>query len=205
VTRGIEYAKEGDYKKAMMYYNQALEVDPKFRDAYVARGAAYANLGMLEEAIEEFEKALAIDPEDKNAIKYFAATKQKLQEKTQNTEVQKQKDAQHAVNERLKNLLEAEVRQKKDKKIEKHKKKEKHSRKHKKNKDQYRDSSHSKYSNDESSHKKQKRKKSSEEIDSNDCEDFSKTSKKLSKKNLLSCKKRLRIQKFKNKKMHNMQ
>ena len=40
-STGIAFAKQGDYKKAMQCYNQALDVDPKHRDAIVARGAAY--------------------------------------------------------------------------------------------------------------------------------------------------------------------
>lgn len=40
VARGIAYAKKGDYKEAMKCYTEALEVDPKHVDAFVARGAA---------------------------------------------------------------------------------------------------------------------------------------------------------------------
>jgi len=78
VERGISYAKQGDYKKAMQCYQQALEVDPLHRDAYVAKGAAYANLNKLEEAVVAFEKALKIDPDDRNARKYLAATKEQV-------------------------------------------------------------------------------------------------------------------------------
>jgi len=62
----------------MKFYAQALEVDPNFKDAFVAKGAAYANQGKLESAIEEFERALKIDPDDKNALKYLDATEVKV-------------------------------------------------------------------------------------------------------------------------------
>jgi Tfp pilus assembly protein PilF len=39
VARGIGYAKQGDYTKAMTCYKQALEVDPDQKDAYVGKGA----------------------------------------------------------------------------------------------------------------------------------------------------------------------
>jgi tetratricopeptide (TPR) repeat protein len=78
VAQGIAHAKQGNYQEAMKCYAQALEVDPKHRDAFVARGAAYANKSMLEAAVKEFQTALAIDPHDANAQKYLKATQQKV-------------------------------------------------------------------------------------------------------------------------------
>eukprot|EP00854_Cymbomonas_tetramitiformis_P014381 gene14381-17008_t len=76
--QGIAHAKKGSYSDALKCYEQALELDPKHRDAYVARGAAYANQGNLTGACEEFRMALKIDPENQNAAKYLAATRHKL-------------------------------------------------------------------------------------------------------------------------------
>eukprot|EP00959_Pyramimonas_sp_CCMP1952_P402600 8436582-Pyramimonas_sp.AAC.1 len=42
-TQGIALAKAGKYADALGRYAQALELDPRHRDAYVARGAAFAN------------------------------------------------------------------------------------------------------------------------------------------------------------------
>lgn len=78
VAQGISFAKQNNYQEAMKCYAQALEVDPKHRDAFVARGAAYANQNMLEAAVKEFQMALSIDPTDPNAQKYLNATRQKV-------------------------------------------------------------------------------------------------------------------------------
>lgn len=75
---GVQYAKRGDYEKAILYYNRALEFDPKCSDAFVGRGAAFANQNMLEKAIVEFNRALSLNPEDKNAKLYLNATKLKV-------------------------------------------------------------------------------------------------------------------------------
>lgn len=43
VRRGVAHAKARDAEAALRCYNQALELDPRQIDAYVARGAAHAN------------------------------------------------------------------------------------------------------------------------------------------------------------------
>lgn len=43
VRRGVGHAKGRNAEAAMRCYNQALELDPRQIDAYVARGAAHAN------------------------------------------------------------------------------------------------------------------------------------------------------------------
>lgn len=40
LERGIEYAKEGKYVDAIHCYNEAIELVPKYAEAYTARGAA---------------------------------------------------------------------------------------------------------------------------------------------------------------------
>ena len=40
VKRGVAYAKEGKHAEAIKCYDQALSIDAKHVDAYVARGAA---------------------------------------------------------------------------------------------------------------------------------------------------------------------
>jgi tetratricopeptide (TPR) repeat protein len=86
VELGITHAKKSDYKSAMKFYNQALQVDPKNKDAYVARGAAFANVNMLEDAVLDFEKALTIDGTDANANKYLAIIREKLRQQRETRE-----------------------------------------------------------------------------------------------------------------------
>lgn len=40
LERGIGFAKEGKFNEALRCYNEAIELVPKFADAYTARGAA---------------------------------------------------------------------------------------------------------------------------------------------------------------------
>ena len=40
LLRGVEYAKEGKYNEALRCYAEAIELVPKYAEAYTARGAA---------------------------------------------------------------------------------------------------------------------------------------------------------------------
>ena len=77
VRRGVPYAKGGDYATALKCYEQALELDPRHTDAYVARGAVFANQSRFRDAAVDFERALEIDPSDENAKKYLITIKEK--------------------------------------------------------------------------------------------------------------------------------
>ncbi|GAM23723.1 hypothetical protein SAMD00019534_068980 [Acytostelium subglobosum LB1] len=85
VTKGIEYAKKGEFEKAIAIYNEALEVDYSHKDAYVALGAAYANTANYDKALLNFRRALDICPGDPNADKYYNATLQKKRSIEQET------------------------------------------------------------------------------------------------------------------------
>eukprot|EP01118_Nematostelium_gracile_P017153 TRINITY_DN723_c1_g1_i1.p1 TRINITY_DN723_c1_g1~~TRINITY_DN723_c1_g1_i1.p1 ORF type:complete len:339 (+),score=101.64 TRINITY_DN723_c1_g1_i1:233-1249(+) len=153
VTKGISYAKGGDYVKAMECYKQALDVDPMHSDAFVARGAAYANLGKLEEATREFKKALNITPEHQNALKYLQVTSEKIDmqykeriEETRKIETKKETEcfvyADEAEEEAERIRMDEENQRKKLKRERKHhksSKKEKKSKKSKKSKKQKRE------------------------------------------------------------------
>jgi tetratricopeptide (TPR) repeat protein len=60
--RGILYAKLGEFKQAIMDYNQAISIDPKSARAFNDRGIAYRNLGEYEQALADYNKAIALDP-----------------------------------------------------------------------------------------------------------------------------------------------
>lgn len=46
LERGVEHAREGRYQEAIHCYNEAIELVPKFAEAYTARGAAYSVLSL---------------------------------------------------------------------------------------------------------------------------------------------------------------
>jgi tetratricopeptide (TPR) repeat protein len=54
---GIVYATLGDDDRAIMYYTQAIEIDPRYHDAYINRGNAYTRKGDLANANADYERA----------------------------------------------------------------------------------------------------------------------------------------------------
>jgi tetratricopeptide (TPR) repeat protein len=52
-----------DNEQAFKYINQALRIDPKFRDAYLLKGSIYRNLGNFERAVCSYETAVQQDPD----------------------------------------------------------------------------------------------------------------------------------------------
>ena len=57
------YDDLGQYEKAILDYNKAIEINPHDKEAYVNRGANYSDLGQYEKAILDYNKALELDPE----------------------------------------------------------------------------------------------------------------------------------------------
>ena len=68
-NQGLDYFEKGDYENAIKDFNRALEINPKFAEAYNNRGNAYALMGDFERAIADFNRALEINP--KLAGAYF--------------------------------------------------------------------------------------------------------------------------------------
>jgi tetratricopeptide (TPR) repeat protein len=52
-----------DNEKAFKYINQALRIDPKYRDAYLLKGSIYRNLGNFNRAVSSYETAVQQDPD----------------------------------------------------------------------------------------------------------------------------------------------
>jgi len=168
VSQGISKAKEGNYREALKYYRQALEVDPECSDAFVARGAAFANVNMLEDAIEEFEKALKLNPADSNASKYLLATKNKLRELSNQKEISEASSTQQtnssSIHEKLKRMLTEEEKRHKQK-SHKHRRKSHddhhhhHHHKEKNEKKHHHRHHHHKEKNEKKHHHKEKNEK----------------------------------------------
>ena len=81
LLRGVEFAKEGKYNEALRCYSEAIELVPKYAEAYTARGAAYGiedlmsfrfvKMGKYKESVNCFEIALRIDENTPNAKQYL--------------------------------------------------------------------------------------------------------------------------------------
>lgn len=61
-TKGIEWAKKGDLKKAFELFNQAITTNPKFSSAYTNRGNVYRQQGQFELAISDYSKSYELYP-----------------------------------------------------------------------------------------------------------------------------------------------
>ena len=73
-TRGIAYAKAGNYKSAIDDFTKALEIEPKAVSARYYRGIAYREKGQFDWAIEDFTKILEIDPKAAGTYYHRALT-----------------------------------------------------------------------------------------------------------------------------------
>ncbi len=51
-----------DNKDELMKWNKAIELDPRYEEAYSSRGLVYALMGRYEEALEDFNKAIELEP-----------------------------------------------------------------------------------------------------------------------------------------------
>lgn len=58
----IQQVVKSQTDQAIVEYNKAIELDPKYVTAYYNRGIAYFTEGKIEQAISEFTNALQIDP-----------------------------------------------------------------------------------------------------------------------------------------------
>jgi tetratricopeptide (TPR) repeat protein len=64
VDEAQRYARKNEPLKALAKLEEAVQIDPEFRDAHANLGAAYARDGRLEEAMQHFRRALEIGPPD---------------------------------------------------------------------------------------------------------------------------------------------
>ena len=57
------YGFQQDFEKVFLYANEALRIDPKYRDAYVIKGSTYLLLGKVDLAKSSYETAIQQDPD----------------------------------------------------------------------------------------------------------------------------------------------
>lgn len=65
-TRGMIYAEQGDFERALADYERALEFDAQTTSIHINRAGAYFRMGDYERALAEYDRALELDPEDDN-------------------------------------------------------------------------------------------------------------------------------------------
>jgi tetratricopeptide (TPR) repeat protein len=53
---------KGQYDKAISDFNKAIDLNPKFAEAYNNRGLTYAKKGQYDKAISDFTKTIEINP-----------------------------------------------------------------------------------------------------------------------------------------------
>jgi tetratricopeptide (TPR) repeat protein len=70
--KGDQYYQDGNYKKAIKYYNKVLRRDPEY-PVYLRRGESYVKLGNYQQAKKDFDQALKLDPNIKEVYYYDLA------------------------------------------------------------------------------------------------------------------------------------
>jgi len=67
VQKGDKFVDDGKYEEALLYYEEALTLEPNEPDLLNKKGVALRSLGRYDEAIECFNKSLKISPRDLDA------------------------------------------------------------------------------------------------------------------------------------------
>ena len=62
LNQGIAFGKEGQYDRAIAYFNKALNINPRSAEAYNNRGIAYDYKGQYDKAITDYSQAIEINP-----------------------------------------------------------------------------------------------------------------------------------------------
>jgi len=60
---GLAYLDRGQFRRAVAFFNRAIESEPESADAYFGRGLVYHELEQYQQAIADLDKAIEINPE----------------------------------------------------------------------------------------------------------------------------------------------
>lgn len=67
VKKGDQLMSDGDFEKALSYFEQAIILQPNNPGLLNKKGVALRGLGRYDEALECFNKSLQLDPRDLDA------------------------------------------------------------------------------------------------------------------------------------------
>jgi len=79
-NRGFIETENKHWKKAITYYDRAIEIIPHYPSTYICRGEAKENLGWMNKAIEDYDKAIEIDSKNINSYKNRGEAKLKIKD-----------------------------------------------------------------------------------------------------------------------------
>ena len=66
-STGLSYLWVEEYEEALLYFEEAVEKDPDYVEAYFQIGYCNTELGRYEEAIEAYKQAIRLEPDDAEA------------------------------------------------------------------------------------------------------------------------------------------
>ena len=98
MTLVMEESKKGNTKNAIIYLNEAIEIEPNSVFAYRLRGDSKSKLGDYQGASDDYTKAIEIFPNKAYLYNYRAEIKRKLGDK-------EGADKDHRKAEKLKNIF----------------------------------------------------------------------------------------------------
>jgi tetratricopeptide (TPR) repeat protein len=67
-NRGIALRDKGDLDRALVDFNEAIQLNPKGADAFNNRGITHRDKGDLDRALSDFNEAIRLSPKHANAI-----------------------------------------------------------------------------------------------------------------------------------------
>jgi tetratricopeptide (TPR) repeat protein len=66
-----EFIEKGNLQDALTQLNKAVEIDPKYVDAYVARAGVLEKMDKIQDALDDYNRAIIFDPKDEDS--YYEA------------------------------------------------------------------------------------------------------------------------------------
>jgi len=68
--RGLAYFRTEDHGRAIQDFDEAIRLNPSFRNAFFQRGDVYLTLQDYDRAIQNFDEVIRLDPDDDIAFRY---------------------------------------------------------------------------------------------------------------------------------------
>ncbi|MDP7033590.1 MAG: tetratricopeptide repeat protein, partial [Planctomycetota bacterium] len=78
LQQGLLYLEKRMHEKAIIAYTQAIQLNPRFAQAYVNRGNVHFHKENLDSALQDYSRAIEIDPKNANAFQNRSNVRMKL-------------------------------------------------------------------------------------------------------------------------------